>query len=122
VTYLSKRVEETVAAIIAESREPPVIIVCSDHGTEFEVDWSSAENSNLRERMADLAAFYFPKGGDRLLYPTITNVNFFRIVLDRYFGTKYGLLPDQSYFSTDGKPYRFIPVPMDGPLAHRPNG
>ncbi len=78
VTYLSKRVEETVAAIIAESRVPPVIIVCSDHGTEFEVDWSSAENSNMQERMADLAAFYFPRGGERLLYPTITNVNFFR--------------------------------------------
>jgi hypothetical protein len=110
-----------VAAIIAESREPPVIIVCSDHGTEFEVDWSSAENSNLQERMADLAAFYFPEGGDRLLYPTITNVNFFRIALDRYFGTKYGLLPDKSYFSTDGRPYKFIPVPMDRPLAHRSN-
>lgn len=121
VTYISKLVEETVAAIIAESPEPPVIIVCSDHGTEFEVDWLSAENSNLQERMADLAAFYFPKGGARLLYPTITNVNFFRIALDLYFGTKYGLLPDKSYFSTDGKPYRFIPVPMDGPLAHRPD-
>ena len=119
VAYLSKRVEETAAAIIAESREPPVIIVCSDHGTEFEVDWSSAENSNMQERMADLAAFYFPRGGERRLYPTITNVNFFRVVLDGCFGTKYGLLPDRSYFSTDGKPYRFIPVPMDGPLAHR---
>ena len=121
VTYLSKQVEETVAAILAESREPPVIIVCSDHGTEFELDWSSAENSNMQERMADLAAFYFPNGGDRLLYPTITNVNFFRIVLDCYFGTKYGLLPDKSYFSTDDRPYRFIPVPMDGPLTHRPS-
>jgi len=122
VAYLSKLVEETAAAIIAESREPPVIIVCSDHGTEFEVDWSSAENSNLQERMADLAAFYLPNGGDRLLYPTITNVNFFRIVLDFYFGTKYGLLPDKSYFSTDNRPYRFIPVSMDVPLAHRPGG
>jgi len=121
VAYLSKLVEETVAEIIAESPEPPVIIVCSDHGTEFEVDWSSAENSNLQERMADLAAFYFPKGGDRMLYPTITNVNFFRVLLDDCFGTKYGLLPDRSFFSTDDKPYRFIPVPMDGPLAHRPN-
>jgi hypothetical protein len=121
VTYLSKLVEETVAAIIAESPEPPVIILCSDHGTEFELDWSSAENSNLQERMADLAAFYFPRGGARLLYPTITNVNFFRIVLDYYFGTQYGLLPDKSYFSTAARPYQFIPVPMDGPLAHRPN-
>ena len=121
VTYFSKLIEETVAAIIAESREPPVIVVCSDHGTEFELDWSSAENSNLQERMADFAAFYFPRGGDRLLYPTITNVNFFRVVLDGYFGTKLGLLPDKSYFSTDEKPYRFIPVPMDAPLAHRPN-
>jgi hypothetical protein len=118
VTYLSKLVEETVAEIIHESADPPVIIICSDHGTEFEVDWSSAKNSNMQERMANLAAFYFPQGGDRLLYPTITNVNFFRIVLDAYFGTKYGLLPDESYFSTDDKPYRFIRVPMDGPLKH----
>jgi hypothetical protein len=121
VTYLSKRVQETVAAIIAESPEPPVIIVCSDHGTEFEVDWQSAENSNLQERMANLAAFYLPGGDRRLFYPTITNVNFFRIVFDRCFGTKYGRLPDKSYFSTDDKPYQFIPVPMDGPLTHRTN-
>jgi hypothetical protein len=122
VTYLSKLVEKTAAAIIGEypGDDPPVIILCADHGTEFEVDWSSAEKSNMQERMADLAAFYFPGGGERLLYPTITNVNFFRIALDRYFGAKYGLLPDQSYFSTDDAPYRFIPVPMDAPLARRP--
>jgi hypothetical protein len=71
--------------------------------------------------MANLAAFYFPGGDRRLLYPTITNVNFFRIVLDRYFGTKYGLLPDKSCFSTDGRPYHWIPVPMDAPLEYRPN-
>ena len=49
----------------------------------------------------------------------MSELNFFRIVFDHCFGTKYGRLPDKSYFSTDDKPYRFIPVPMAGPLTHR---
>jgi hypothetical protein len=60
--------------------------------------------------MANLIAYYFPNGGARVLYPTITPVNTFRLVLNTYFGQKFPLLPDASYYSTYDHPYKFTEV------------
>ena len=38
----------------------------------------------------------FPTLADAL-YPSISPVNTFRLILDRYFGTRLGLLPDRGY-------------------------
>jgi len=96
--YLNKRTLEAVQAIIAKSKNPPVIIIQGDHGLDNEV------------RMANLIAYYFPNGGAKVLYPTITPVNSFRLVLDTYFGQKLPLLPDVSYFSTYEKMFAFTKV------------
>jgi hypothetical protein len=45
------------------------------------------------------------------LYPTITPVNTFRLVFNDYFGGRYELLPDISYFSPVPKLYEFSEVP-----------
>ena len=96
--YLNKRTLEAVQAIISKSKNPPVIIIQGDHGLDNEV------------RMANLIAYYFPNGGAKVLYPTITPVNSFRLVLDTYFGQKLPLLPDVSYFSTYEKMFAFTKV------------
>lgn len=121
VTFISNQAVQAVRDIIARSPRPPVIILCSDHGTEFEVDWRHPERSNLQERMANLQAYYLPGGGSKLLYPTMTNVNIFRLVFSYYLGGKYELLPDRSYFSPADTPYRFVHVPMDVPVTHVPD-
>jgi hypothetical protein len=87
ITYLNKRTLEAVQAIIAGSNKQPIIIIQADHGLDMEV------------RMANLMAFYFPNGGAKVLYPTITPVNSFRLVFDTYFGQNLPLLPDVSYFA-----------------------
>ncbi len=120
VVFMSREALRIVRAILERSPRPPVIVLCSDHGTDFEVDWQRPEHSKLQERMANLQAYYLPGGGEKLLYPTMTNVNIFRLIFSYYLGGNFPLLPDRSYFSPDGAPYRFVHVPMDGPVPPLP--
>ena len=55
-------------------------------------------------------ASHLPDGGDVLLYPTITPVNTFRIVLKHYFNADLPLLEDKSFYSTYDRPFRFFDV------------
>jgi hypothetical protein len=108
--YVTRRVQETIDRILAESPEPPIIIVQSDHGSELELDMESVENTNLHERMSILNAYYFPGGHYDGLYDSISPVNSFRAVFNTFFGARLPLLPDRSYFSTWPEPYQFIDV------------
>lgn len=108
--YITTRAQQMVDRILAASPEPPIIIVQSDHGSELNLDMKSVENTDLSERMSILNAYYFPGGRYDGLYPDITPVNSFRVVLNTFFGAHLPLLPDRSYFSTWPEPYRFIDV------------
>jgi len=44
------------------------------------------------------------------LYPTISPVNTFRLVFNKYFGGKYDMLKDVSYFSPVPKLYNFSEI------------
>jgi len=113
LTYLNKRVKKLVDTIISNSIRSPIIILQADHGSSLMLDPESMDNTNLRERMSILNAYYLPGGVDRELYQTITPVNTFRIIFNHYFGTRYPLLEDKSYFSTWGKPLDFKQVTDD---------
>jgi hypothetical protein len=108
--YINKLVLQAVDAILANSSRPPIIIIQGDHGPGAHLVWSSADKSNVPERMAILNAYYFPDGDYKGLYPSISPVNSFRIVLNKYFGTNMGLLPDNHYFSTYLEPTHFINI------------
>ena len=96
--FLNKRTLEAVQAIIAQSTNPPIIIIQGDHGLDTEV------------RMANLNAYYFPNDGAKVLYPTISPVNTFRLVLNTYFGQNLPLLPDVSYYSSYEDVFQFTEV------------
>jgi hypothetical protein len=108
--FITRRIHETIDRILAESPEPPIIIVQSDHGSELNLDLESLKNTDLHERMGILNAYYFPDGRYEWLYDSISPVNSFRVMLNTYFGAYLPLLPDRSYFSTSSDPYRFIDV------------
>jgi hypothetical protein len=57
-----------------------------------------------------LNAIRLPGAAPELLYPAMSPVNTFRVILNQYFGTSLGLLPDRSYFSTTSQPLEFQPV------------
>jgi len=53
----------------------------------------------IRERMAILNAYYLPEPLTEGPYASETPVNTFRMILDGYFGGRFGRLEDVSYFS-----------------------
>jgi hypothetical protein len=108
--HITRRIQETVDRILAESPEPPIVIVQSDHGSELKLDMFDVKNTDLHERMSILNAYYFPGGRYDGLYQEISPVNSFRVVFNTFFGAKLPLLPDRSFFSTWTDPYRFIDV------------
>jgi hypothetical protein len=100
IPYLNKRMIELVKMIQSESKIPPVIIIQGDHGR--------GDDPNTRTDI--LNAYYLPRGGSKLVYPQITPVNTFRIIFNYYFGGKFKLLPDVSYYPiTSNKTFRALP-------------
>jgi hypothetical protein len=108
VSFLAKRLQVTIDEILARSPKPPVIIIQADHGPGTVLSWDKFQASYLVERTSILNAYYFPDHQYDTLYPEITPVNTFRIILNKYFGTDYELLADTSFFSTYEQPYAFI--------------
>jgi hypothetical protein len=98
VTYVNELLKDVVDTILAKSSRPPVIIIQGDHGPQTRFHFSF-ENTCLKERMAILNAYYLPGAGAEVLYPSITPVNSFRVILDVYFHTGLGLLEDRGYLT-----------------------
>ena len=103
VIYINKQIENLVATIIANSSTQPIIIIQGDHGPT---------GASRAVRVSNLNALYLP-GHENMLYPTITPVNTFRVVLDAYFGQNLPLLPDISRYSTYQDPYQFFEIEND---------
>jgi hypothetical protein len=101
IQYVNVLTLYAVDQILANSPEPPVIIIQGDHGPRAYLKWGSIESSNTRESMGILNAYYFPDQNYAMLYPSISPVNSFRVVLNKYFGTNMDLLPDDHFFSSN---------------------
>lgn len=116
VTYINSLVLRTVTKIIAESDTPPIIIIQGDHGPSAYLDWASREKTNMKDRFSILSAFYLGGEESNYLYPSISSVNTFRVVLDEYFGMDMPMLPDRNYFSLWKIPFQLEDV-TDGVTA-----
>ena len=88
LAYLEPRVLEDVARIIAESDQPPIIIIEGDHAFGKETVTSN------------LLALYLPGYDMTTLDGHITLVNVFPLIFNTYFGTEIEYLPDISYTHT----------------------
>lgn len=99
VIYVNSLLRETIDQILTASDRKAIIIIQADHGPRSMTDWSSIENSNIEEGTAILNAYYFPDQNYSNLYPDVTPVNTFRIILDQYFGTNLKTIKDSTYFS-----------------------
>jgi hypothetical protein len=108
--FIDSQIQPVIDSILSKSKTPPVIIIQADHGPGAYLIWESPEQTNLQERFSILNAYYLPAGGEADLYPTITPVNSFRVVLNQLFGEDLDLLPDKNYFTTWKRPYEFIDV------------
>jgi len=99
VEFANRKLKSAVSALLARSNTPPVIILQGDHGPGSRLNWGSPADSCLWERSGILNAYYIP-GGSQELYPSISPVNSFRVILNAVFGTSQPLLPDRTYFTS----------------------
>jgi len=91
VEYINRRMTHFIEQVLIESNGEAVIIIQGDHGIQ--------EIEDLNARMAILYAVYFPDQDYSHFYPSITPVNTFRIIQDKFFSTDLGLIKDNSYYS-----------------------
>ena len=94
VLYINKLVLQLIDKIIASSETPPIVIITADH--------AFPSHTEGLDKHKILAAYHLPHGGNNLLYPSISSVNTFRIVLDYYFGLDLGLLDDNIHLAKEG--------------------
>jgi len=110
VLYLRARILQVIDRILAASPRPVAILLQGDHGPGSTLDWEHLERSFLPERLTILSAYRLPGSGGPALYPGISPVNSFRVVLDRYLGAKLPLLPDESFISALPTPFNLLRV------------
>ena len=80
----------------------PVIVLQSDEGPyEGLNNGATATARELEQHFGILNAYHFPHLDQTGLYPTITPVNTFRLLLHDYFGADLPLLPDRNYAFLD---------------------
>jgi hypothetical protein len=105
LVYMNARITDAVDRILAASQRPPIIIIQSDHGPNFEDDISRAEH--VRIRLANLAAFLLPQAPEHLVPVDASAVNELRHIFNHYFGARLEILPSRHYYSEYNSPYAF---------------
>lgn len=95
VTYINSQIIPLIDQILAHSEVKPIILLQGDHGFD------------PPNRMEILNAYLVPDEVKNALYPSISPVNSFRLLFDKYFGANYPLLPDVSYYSNYATPYEY---------------
>ncbi len=104
VIFANKRLLEIVKSILANSDPKPIIVIQGDHSYFFGPS-----------RVKILNAYYLPESSDRVLYPTITPVNTFRLIFNTYFGENHKLLPDVSKYGYGEKNVQEVPSTCENP-------
>jgi hypothetical protein len=105
VIFANKKIMTMVDKILKQSDSQPIIIIQSDHGPGFPYvlpNLAMPPDDDIefrRDRMRNLSAYLLPEKDNEMVYPTISNVNTFRVIFNLYFNTSYKLLEDKSYYS-----------------------
>jgi len=105
--YLSQRMLEVVKRLLSQPGQKPIIILQGDHGSKLHLDQAEESKTDMNEVFSNLEALYVPDSIKAKLYPEVTPVNFFRIILSGLFGDNLAVLPDRSYYSPFPRPYEF---------------
>lgn len=96
--FINRRIAQVVDTLLEQSRVKPIIVIQADHGPASLEDIDSPTLLSLSERMGILNAYYFPDENWDDLYPSITPVNSFRVILNNYFDQNLPYLPDRVYY------------------------
>jgi hypothetical protein len=101
VQFVNAQIRQVVKTILAKSETPPIILIQADHGSGLLTDFSSAENTCIKERFSPFAAYYLPGMHPEAVPPDLTTVNLFRMIFNQYFAANLPLLENQHYYYKD---------------------
>lgn len=90
-----------------------IVVIQSDHGPHVKLDASERsgrEHLEVAARMGILNAVKLPGGDYSKLYPSVSSVNTFAVIFSELFGSRAGLKPDRSFYSSADRPYEFQDV------------
>lgn len=120
--FVNSQIRNLVETILADTNTS-IIIIQGDEGVvtgrylealkagSYGFDWRQATPEELKQKLSILNAIYLPDTNYDSLYPTISPVNTFRLVFNKYFEGDFELLDDKHYvFSFEEKPYDFQEV------------
>lgn len=99
---------------ILEGAPEAIVIIQGDHGPGSQLDWNDLDKVYFKERMGILNAIRTPgRAAREMFYDNLSPVNTFRIIINEVFDGDLELLADESYFSEDMTPFRFVEVTDD---------
>ncbi len=90
IEFTNDSILASIDRIIKESDPKPIIILQGDHSL-----------TGTKDAFGILNAYYLPGDAKKMLYPEISPVNTFRVIFNSYFGSKFPLLEDRSYWIHD---------------------
>lgn len=91
--FVSRMMAETAAMILKDSRQPPVIIIQSDHGYRGSLGRKTwVRKVDAVEATKVFNALYLPGVLPDTIDPSLSPLNNFRLVFNSYFKTDYPLL------------------------------
>lgn len=92
VLYANKLIDSIGKAAIKDRQRPLVLIIEGDHGNRY-ATWGI----NIREKhFMNLNTYYFSDRDYSMLYDSISPVNSFRVVLNKYFNAGLPILKDST--------------------------
>lgn len=114
----NKETEATIDKILANSKTKPIIVVQADEGPlpsqhpiSLNLVWGQASDASIREKFPIFNAYLFPDKQYNVLYRSITPVNSFRVIFNKFFGANLPLLPDKNFIFQDANNlYKFTDV------------
>ena len=93
LVYTNSLIRRIVDDLKSDTTRKKIVIIEGDHGfREYH------NPSKLPEIFCNLNAYYFPDKDYHMLYDSISPVNSFRVILDKYFHKNLSLLPDRSVY------------------------
>jgi len=96
--YCNKILEKMISASVLKTGRERVVVIEGDHGFGYH------DNPAFSEReFSNLNAYFFSDKNYQSFYPTISPVNTFRIILNKYFCNNLPLLRDSSFFMRQKK-------------------
>jgi len=91
--YTNSVMKRIVHELMADTSRKKIIIIEGDHGYR-----EYPHRSQMPEIFCNLNAYYFPDKDYHPLYDSISPVNSFRVILNKYFHKNLSLLPDRCIY------------------------